>query len=303
MVSHHNDRCLDIHVSPACLDRALRIMDTVLKALAERNLRFEITDTARYDENWRRIDNRTEPPNMTRVLVEQEWIGFGNTEGWSFVRPPMPKQPKGLSERELERWVFLNKPRAEKVPNGRLALALKTVESRDRLQTATVFREHRGRNVEDCLNRFVAQLYIMADTMKRERVEAEQRKVAAAEEAQRRYEEQQRQWRDKQRLQDFQAKIQNWRLAKDLREFVEESYRTVTAGECTFSPAYDETLKWALEYADRIDPIAVLKSEMREIAAKSGQTTDEGEAETTSLEGGGAADVTAGSDPPDTPAT
>jgi hypothetical protein len=47
LVSCRAEQCLDITVSPAMLDRALRIMDTLLKACASRGLRVEVTEVRR----------------------------------------------------------------------------------------------------------------------------------------------------------------------------------------------------------------------------------------------------------------
>ncbi len=278
LVTSRGKRCLDVSVSPAALDRALRIMDAFLKACEQRKLRVEVTDVIRYDERGYQLQrNGDVPPNTTRVLVEGEWITFRLVEKWSVERPPMPKPPKGLIGTKLDTWMWINKPRARRVPNGALELSLVSGYTR------AVWKDGKRKRVEECLNDVIARLYVLADGMKRARAEAERQRKKREEEERRRLEEEHRAYEEQQRAKHFQEQLDEWRLARDIREYVAEAQAIVADGHCSITPgtSLDDTLRWALSYADRIDPLAALRADIAKVAAEGtkpvGGADDEGQ--------------------------
>jgi hypothetical protein len=247
LVTSREKRCLDVSVSPALLDRALRILDALVKACEQRKLRVEVTDVVRFDERGYRRTNADVPPNTTRVLVDEEWISFRLVEKWSVDRPPMPKPPKGFVGPKLDTWMWMNKPRARRIPNGVLELSLVSGYTR------AVWKDGKRQRVEECLNDIVSRLYILANGIKQARAEAEHRA----------YEEQQR-------AKQFQERLDKWRLARDIREYAAEAQAIAADGHCsiTAGSSLDNTLRWALSYADRVDPLSALRADIARLAAE-----------------------------------
>jgi len=73
LVSH-----LDISVARDSLDRALRIMDALIKALVARDLTVEVTEMRIHNDGYYRHADRSPDSNATRVRVE----GSGSSLGW-----------------------------------------------------------------------------------------------------------------------------------------------------------------------------------------------------------------------------
>jgi hypothetical protein len=117
-------RCLDICVAPANLDRALRIMRALIIGLEKRVLTVELADVS----DRERVGGQTEPRPVyaTRVLVDGEWIAFSLEEERPGIDFPPPEPPKGLRGERLESWrlSWNNRPRRAYVPNGTLVLAI-----------------------------------------------------------------------------------------------------------------------------------------------------------------------------------
>lgn len=108
----------------------------------------------------------------------------------------------------------------------------------------------------------------------------EQERVRAAEE-QHEWEEQKRKWAreeearkraefDKQRLEDITRRIEGYRLARDVREYVGEMKRLVDEAKCTITAGgtLDEFIQWALAYADRVDPLTRLREEIDKMVSQ-----------------------------------
>jgi hypothetical protein len=69
LLRRRDRRCLDLQVSPALLDRALRIMDALLKALELRGYTVETT-VPRKEEKTKSYGRRETIEHPPRTLVE-----------------------------------------------------------------------------------------------------------------------------------------------------------------------------------------------------------------------------------------
>lgn len=232
---------LDVVVSPKARSRALRVMNTLILALEERGLSVEVRDVVQ-----QRPVKYDETAGSTRVLVADEWIRFQIVEALVQVEPPMTKKPpKNLKGAELEQWRHWNRPRLQLVPSGILVL-----RTRERTGVRTSWRDGR-RPLEDKLNAFVQQLFVVMDAKKQER-EAHARWRAGFEAQQQRAERKRAHAsRHERRVAFVTERLQHWRDARDLRALVAE----VRAGHRTESLAEPKWLAWATRYADDIDPV------------------------------------------------
>ena len=83
------------------------------------------------------------------------------------------------------------------------------------------------------------------------------RDAALEDDARRRVQAIERQYRDDQRLERLTAEVAEWRRARDLRAYASEALADLGDGDVTTAEGESlrTELQWALEYADRIDPL------------------------------------------------
>jgi len=98
---------------------------------------------------------------------------------------------------------------------------------------------------------------------------------------QKEFEEQQKRWRreeqerrrverEAQREKEIVQTISNWRMARDVRSYVAEIHGVVEAAELRITEGgyADQDLKWALAYADRIDPLTSWRKDIEKVKAE-----------------------------------
>jgi hypothetical protein len=243
MISH-----LDISVSRDSLDRALRIMDALIKALVARGLTVEVTEMRVHSDGYYRYPDRSPDSNATRVQVGGEWIVFGMEERHKVVIPDPPEPPKQLKGEKLESWIYWNQPRRTLVPNGVLVLRLKNV---DRVRVRSEWKDGARQRPEHQLNDFMAHLYLAGEALREKRIEDEREERARLERQIQEHKEYLRRLEEERKAKELAGLMDRWRLAGEIREFVQEalSLGADLAGR----------LEWALEYADSIDPLWKLR--------------------------------------------
>jgi len=255
LLSCRTTRCLDISVGPASLGRALRIMNALLRSLEKRGLQVEVTRALAYG-----VPGPTDasPSNATRVQVADEWIQLGLTEKRTHVRELAPEPPKWLAGRELESWLWTNRPERKLVPNGIFELSIVNAQY---LGVRTVWQDGKRKRVEDCLDEFVAHLYLAAEAVKQHREELERARRQRQEEELRHLEREQERRKEAERAREFEEELRCWRLARDAREYVAEIRGVLeqTGVEHSDSSALARSLAWIEGFARRIDPLSQLR--------------------------------------------
>lgn len=245
-------KCLDLAVSPALIDRSLRILDALLKALEARGLTVSVADT--------------DFPR-TEVSVLEENIGFQLYE-------EKVRQERLPTKHEIE-WELRFSPERkfyETVPSGKLVLQITDGSGLRRCWT-----DRSDRRVEQFLNSFVLGVFRAAESLKQARDEAErrwrdgqEREARRQEEEQRRQkereeqdrirrEEERRQREEEARMQKLDAEVTGWVKAKQIRAYV-TAVRSAheSAGGIASGSELDDWLKWATGRADELDPLTQL---------------------------------------------
>lgn len=261
VVSAPTRSCLDIAVSPDSLDRALRIFDALIKALEAAGLTVEVTPVGEsppvprpsYYDPRPEVEPRA-LERVTRVLCDEEWIELRLTERVRRLEDKGPAPPEGSSRgREWRAYAY--------EPTGQLGLRLTNV---DVPGARGKWQETKQQRLEEMLPEFVAYLTTAALSFKLERKAEEQRAAEAREAEIRLYEEQKRRWEEEDRRREeekreqaLEAEVARWRRAEDIRDYVRAA---LAAFEERDPPPVDrqadqDRLRWALEYADRIDPL------------------------------------------------
>jgi hypothetical protein len=228
-----------------------------------RGLKLEITEPIKFDSHYNRLGDKTVEPNATRVQVAGEWVMFGLVERLTTAQP---QPPKGLSGAKLKDWQFWNSRRVF-VPKGVLQLSVKDAEY---LGVRTAWMDGKRQRLEACVDDFVDNLQAVAQGMKDRRAEDERRRLEREEQQRQEWEAQRRRIEEDQRAREFQEQLDRWRLARDYRAYVLEARRIAEDAGCNIVAGgrLDASLKWALEHADRIDPLSSLRREVAASVAK-----------------------------------
>jgi hypothetical protein len=212
-------RRLAIDVSEACLPRALRIMDALLRALEKR--RFSITIVK---EQWR--ERRYE----TCVGILEESIPIRLREMYKQVE---------VTDSTSYRRIDLKR-------NGKLELQVSG------WGYPTRCRRDGQKPLEEQLNSFVIGLIREAAVRRgrslqreRERKEAEERRRLAEEEEKRRQAE-------LGRIKQFERDADDWRKSQRLRAYIQAVEQRMSEGGGIDVKAW---LEWAREHAEHLDPL------------------------------------------------
>ena len=248
---------LTIRVSRASLDRALRVMDTLLKALEARQYKVSVDS----GEN-----------GHTSALVLGEAVPFWIEEIVDPVERPLTAKER--QEKEKYSWMH-TRPYYNQVPSGRLALKIGSAPYTGIRRTVA---DSEKRRLEDSLNKFVEVVVLGAEKQKSERLEKERREREWKERERLRLEEQRRQELERQRLEILTRQVDDWDRSRRIRKFIAEmrelelssSKKTWKIGEIPLA----EWMEWALGYADRIDPVAPIRKARQTVSGEGPTPTD-----------------------------
>jgi hypothetical protein len=214
---------LDLKVTKGSLDRALRIMDAILKALVARGVSVEL------------VDKRD---RSTVVTVGEEKLFIGIDEALKYGPPDPDKSWRTISYQ----------------PTGRLILKIRhDWGSFNHKQ----WPDKQARPVEDCLNEFITGLYEVANNEKARRLERERREKEAEEERQKREDIIRRQQEELAKLKRLETEVANWQKAREIRSYVDAIRQKFieTHGQVNPGTTLAEWIKWTMSHADRFDPL------------------------------------------------
>ena len=257
--------CLDVAVSERSLDRALRILDALLKALEARGYPVEVKGPEVAESGRRRggrddddeASRRPVPPSTTRVLVGEDWIRFGLFEGEELANAKERRIPA-----DLPIWKRLKfeegLPPPIYRPTGILTLEIK----RDEIVYARRrWKDTRTQRLENCLNDFVRNLLMTAESLRAEREERARRDRHWEEEADRRRRAEEARQREEARVKLLRSEVERWSFARSVREYVADPRARMDVAKYQMNIEggipFEEWLTWAAAYADRIDPLRV----------------------------------------------
>ena len=244
----------DITVGPELLERALKIMNALLKASQARGFKVE-GDSDRYNPLsqvtilGQTFKLRMFEPNrqVPHVLTEEEKI----------------KKRKGLAS-----WI----PKIDKIRSGELILQVMSAT----FGFNSRFRDGKKSRLEEQLNDVVKTLIHFVDSIRmrekeqkrwQQQYEEEQRQRLAEEERRRQIEEERK--REQERVNELLEEVTAWRRSCDLREYLENiRQRVLSRGEVvTPESAIGKWLQWAEEVACKLIPQRLAALALNEGAA------------------------------------
>ena len=237
--------CLNVCVGPDSIDRAMRIMDTLVKALESRGYRITTSD---------------EEEGVAWVTVDDENIHFSLEE----LLNRREKELTSDQEREREKYrregreefwsSYIHRTEYIRFPNGRFSLTINNYSSSIRGRWSDGLTQR----VENRLNSFVASLIRSAEDFKESRRQAQERERIRKEEERRRLEEERRKRESQWRAKVLESKLAEWQHVEQVRAFIAavraEAMRR--HGEIQEGTEVAQWLAWAERYATRHDPLA-----------------------------------------------
>lgn len=164
------------------------------------------------------------------------------------------KQIKNEPSKEEKRGAWTPYSMYDYVPSGRFTLAITSYIGEGARNS---WADGKKQKVEDCLNDFIVGLVKgsvihRARDLQREHEEKQRRELAR----QREEDERQRE-EEKKRIQTLVSEAQSWKQSQLIREYIQavrakalEKFGQISAGS-----EIDQWLKWALQQADRFDPL------------------------------------------------
>jgi hypothetical protein len=253
-------RTVPVLASYASLDRALRIMNTLMHALDDRGWRVEVRMERSGGPDGTRFRRAA-----TGVHIGDAFVEFYLVERTTMVRlEPLPKLRR--PETTEESVARLLRRSVEYRPNGQLS-----IEVDPEYGAAVAWTDKKGRRLEDCLHEVVVGIAAEADRMHARRLEhahnaekarqlAEGREQARREAEQRRLEAEDRRRDEEEKVTKLRATLADWREVRDVRAFIAEARSIVAAGGHAIEEGstLDEFIRWATSRVERIDPFRVL---------------------------------------------
>ncbi len=228
--------CLDIRVGHDSVDRAILIMDTLVKALETRGFDISVAK---------------EPPFSTSISVMDEVIAFALNEDLN--RTERKLTVAQMKEKEKHSWMYSTQE-YDYSPNGILFLKIK---NDDIMNTRKIWSDGRRQRLEDCLNSFVGGLIKAAIAIKHLRMERERRELERQEEK-RRWEESERIRREEEeKMKVLDREVASWQRSQQIRSYIDavKKWGIQKYGEIKPDSKLHQWLTWATQQADRLDPL------------------------------------------------
>lgn len=235
---------LDVAVSPASVDRAMRILDALIKAVESRGGRVVVWQ---HRDGWARVGAEEAG---TFAELEGQRVGFRLRE--LVNRRPLTPTRQEQQARARHSWPFV--PAWDYTPSGRLSLEIvsywhDTVRRR--------WTDGKSQRLEDCVGKIVVALE-QAARARRERQEAEERaRQQRAEEERRRWLEQLEREREEGRRRRLVEEAERWRLVQRIRAYVAAVGEQARAKGIDTGPGtpVGGWIAWARSVANELDPM------------------------------------------------
>ena len=259
------DESMIVSVSDAQANRALRILDGLVRALEAAG--HAVTCVRKADAYDRVVTRRCD------VTVLGEPVPFHLAEKRRRTeRPPTEKE-----RREAERWSYLRGRRYfEYTSTGKLSLVVGYPgEYRSRGRAS----DGRTAPLEARLRKFVELLLREGVRMKEERLAAEARARREAEEREIRLEEERRWQIELRRRQRLERVADRWRHAQELRAFIAAVLRTKAKADGPHARGLELWLMWARGYVNELDPL--VGETTRQLLGAADQEEDDGDVQRT----------------------
>jgi hypothetical protein len=248
--SANNFCSMDVRVGQPSIGRAMRIMDALIKGLEDRGCKVSVPD-----QQWQR-------GTMVETMGQHFQIRLReSTKRQSHI--PTEKERQEIAKYPHAHFV----PTWDYVPTGKLSLDLLGQYG----YSICAIRDGQKRRIEDILFKIpMAILRSVDDHRRRDAIAAENARVQAVLERQRREEEERRRLEEKKRQEELArvealfTEAERWNRCRQLQKYL-KAIRTMVSERYGFvepdSPL-DHWLRWADEVAERSNPLVALRRQI-----------------------------------------
>lgn len=228
--------CLDIRVGQDSIERAILIMDTLVKALEARGFDISVAK---------------EPPFSTSISVMEEVIKFALNEGLNCTERKLTAAQ--MKDKEKHPWMH-NTLEYDYSPNGLLFLKIKTD---DVWNTRKTWSDGKRQRLEDCLNSFVGGLIKTAEAIRHRRIERERQELEWQERRRQQEESERIRWEEEEKLKVLDREVASWHRSQQIRLYIDavKKWAIQKYGEVKPDSKLHQWLTWATQQADRLDPL------------------------------------------------
>jgi hypothetical protein len=225
--------CFDVRIAAGSIDRAMRILDALAKALETRKFPL-VTD----DEQTTRI---------TVLGISHEISLEENT-----TRKVRGLTPAERKQQERNPWLY-STPQYDYLATGRLTLRIRGYGNGERRS----WSDGKHQRIEDCLNAFIIGLIQLSVRAHAEQLERERWQREREEQERRRREEERNRQLEEARRAALDTQVDAWRKSRQIRAYIEAVHREVADKHGPISPESDlgRWFAWVSRYVDSLDPL------------------------------------------------
>ncbi len=225
---------LDVRVTAAALDRALRVMSEVLSVLEKQNFSVEASDKG-----------------GTVACINGQRVAFGVEEVIRSVVTQKPRVPNPTSRWDYERSLSYE-------PTGALALVIRS-KGWPSEGLRRRWADGKTQRVEELIPDFIAGLMRTAIVMRRHEEETKKREEERRQREQERMKLREMIEAEKKKLEQLNQWMENWEKAERVRRFIAVYTEKTSTRAQEKQPQYKEWIAWANQQADRLDPFITEK--------------------------------------------
>jgi hypothetical protein len=219
---------INIRIGPNSLDRALKIMDSVIRKLEKKGVKVFIKEE--------------EHKSATCVTIFKETFSIDMYEKIN------------ITEKKERRDAF-DYDRYNYIPNGNLVLRIKDGPYESRSE----WEDGKRKKVEAHIDSFIDGLFLAAKKDRADRIERDrEHRKWEAEERRKEKEEQARQ-REQEQLDKLEKEAMRWHRSKIIRSYIDVATAAYIQrnGKVELGSKFDRWKTWASERANRLDPLMV----------------------------------------------
>jgi len=234
-----NTRALNVHVTAKCVERAVRVMDKLLRHLQGAGLKAAMPEGR---------------PGLT-VSVEGEELEIRLYELISQVKHVPTEEERVRIKKYPE---IHGVPEYDERPAGKLTLAI-CKEEFGGVRMRWV--DGKGHPLETKLDSFLAGLGEVARAKRAWRLAKEEEERQRQERRQKEEAAASRRWEERARAEKLDRQVNDWHRSRLIREYILDMKTNALQPEKwnVDGIPLDQWMDWALSYADRIDPVAPIR--------------------------------------------
>jgi len=240
-ISPHSDKCFNVSITRNSINRAMRILDALVKMFVERGFSVSFRNDPY---------NTYKGRDLTYVTVLNQKIQISLEEPVrKLERVLTPQEKKDL---EKHPWKYFDK--YSYVPSGELVLKINNVYWGNIRHS---WADGKKAKIENCLNDFVIGLIRASSVLRSKDLQEEIERQEREEIERQRIEKERAIQEERERVLALLQDVKNWHKSKQIREYIEAVKEQSVKNNGTVGPdsKLGKWLTWATQQADYLDPL------------------------------------------------